>query len=58
MEDNENPTYGDLIDFLNAAEVANATNNNGQSVAEISFSCKYPHIPISRPSRFLCYEGN
>lgn len=56
MVECKDPTYGELINFLNAAEVASERDSNGQSVAEILteiFSSKYPHLPISRPSRFL-----
>ena len=62
MVDYEDPTYEELINFLNAAEVASERDSNGQSVPEIlteKFSSKYPYIPISRPSRFLdTYEGS
>ena len=48
----EYPSYGDLIDLLEYVETA---NENGP-VADIlfeKFAASYPHIPISRPSRFL-----
>lgn len=50
MADRKDPTYGELINFLNAAEVESEKGSNGQSVAEIlteKFSSKYPHIPIN-----------
>ena len=49
----EHPSYGDLIDFLEAAEIE---TDCYQSVADIlteKFTASYPHIPITRPSRFL-----
>ena len=48
----DNAAYSELIDFLEAAEI----EANTQSVADIlteKFTSRYPHIPISRPSRFL-----
>ena len=52
---NENPTYGELIDFLQAAEIACETDSQKHSVADIlteKITSIYPHIPISRPTRF------
>ena len=54
MVDHKNPTYGELIDFLNAAELE--SEDSEQPVAEIiteKFRSQYPDIPIHRPSRFL-----
>ena len=51
----EDPSYGELIDLLDAAEIANASDSE-RSVAEIltqMFNSKYPHIPVIRQSRFL-----
>ena len=51
----EYPSYGDLIDLLEAAEIASETDSD-RSVADIlaeKFTASYPHVPISRPSRFL-----
>ena len=46
------PSYGELINILNVAEVASEQkDSNGQSFAVIvteMFSSKYPHIPINR----------
>ena len=50
----EYPSYGDLIDLLEAAEIVSETDRD-RSVADIlteTFTVSYPHIPISRPSRF------
>ena len=54
MVDHKNSTYGELIDFLNAAELE--SEDSEQPVAEIiteKFRSQYPDIPIHRPSRFL-----
>ena len=56
MVDHKDPTYGELINFLNAAEVASEIDSSVQSFGEIlteKFSSEYPYIPISRPSRFF-----
>ena len=56
MVDHKDPTYGELINFLNAAEVASEIDSSVQSFAEIlteKFSSEYPYIPISHPSRFF-----
>lgn len=48
------PTYGELIRMLEVAEMEAETSEI--SVAELleaTFHCSYPHIPISRPSRFF-----
>ena len=53
---NENPSYGELIDFLQAAEVACETDRDKRSVADLlteKFTSSYPYIPIRRPTRFL-----
>ena len=50
---NENPTYGELLDFLQAAEIACETDSEKHSVADIlteKFTFSYPHIPISHPT--------
>lgn len=50
----EYPTYGYLIGLLE--EVGAVTASETRSVADIlseKFVACYPHIPISRPSRFL-----
>ena len=50
----QKPTYGKLIEILEDAKVEAASNEI--PVAELlsaKFSSEYPHIPISRPSRFL-----
>ncbi len=47
------PSYGDLIDLLKETE---SDANTKESVANIfsrKFAASYPHISISRPSRFL-----
>ena len=47
MVDHKNPTYGELIDFLNAAELE--SEDSEQPVAEIiteKFRSQYPDIPI------------
>ena len=52
----ENPSYGALIDFFQAAEIACETGSAKQSVAEIlteKVTSHYPHVSISRPTRFL-----
>ena len=57
---NENPTYGELIDFLQVAEIACETDSRKHSIADIlteKFASSYPHIPISRPTRFLDTVG-
>ncbi len=41
------PTYGDLIDLYT---IATESDSVAETLAN-SFTCKYPHIPISRPSR-------
>lgn len=55
----EYPSYGDLIDILEAAEIASETDRD-KLLADIlteKFTARYPHIPISRPSRFLDTVG-
>lgn len=50
----DGPTYGELIELLEVAEAEAETSE--ASVAELlaaKFRCDYPHIPISRPSRFF-----
>ena len=45
-----------MIDFLQAAEIACESDSRKHSVADIlteKFTSSYPHIPISRPTRFL-----
>ena len=47
------PTYGDLIQKLEAAEEQSKTSE--ESVSDLLVSCfhrQYPSIPIGRPSRF------
>lgn len=56
QNDTEFPSIGELIDFLEAAQIAYETGSEEKTVAEIlteRFISKYPHVPISRPSRFL-----
>ena len=53
---NVNPTYGKLIDILQAAEIACEADHQKHSVAEVlveKFTSNYPHISVSRPTRFL-----
>lgn len=45
----EYPSYGYLIDLLEDVEKA---DENADILSE-KFAASYPHIPISRPSRFL-----
>lgn len=44
------PTYKDLIDLLNEAE---RDDNSTAEVLTTMFCEAYPHIPVSRPGRFL-----
>ena len=44
--------YGDLIDLLEDAEMANVDGSVADILTE-KFTASYPHIPISRPTRFL-----
>ena len=50
-----NPTYEELISLLDFSE-NQATHSKGETVADIlaqQFKSRFPHIPISRPGRFL-----
>ena len=56
QEDADCPSIGELIDLLEAAQIAHKTGSEAKTVAEIlteRFTSKYPHIQINRPSRFL-----
>ena len=56
QDDAECPSIGELIDLLEAAQIAHETGSKDKTVAEIlteRFTLKYPHIQINRPSRFL-----
>ena len=56
QDDAECPSIGELIDLLEAAQIVQRTGGKDKTVAEIlteSFTLKYPHIQINRPSRFL-----
>ena len=58
MAEVEWPTYGMLIDMLKYSESKAKSISNGATVtvAELlaaEFKQQFPHIPVSRPSRFL-----
>ena len=48
------PTYGELIRMLEVAEMEAETSEiSVAELLEVTFHCNYPHISISRPSRFF-----
>ena len=47
------PTYKDLLDLLEQAESQTGSHLSTAELLTIKFSESYPHITISRPSRFL-----
>ena len=49
----KNPSYGELIDFLQVAEDACGQKDSVADILTEKFTSSYPHIPICRPTRFL-----
>lgn len=47
------PTYNDLLDLLEQVESQTGSHLSTAELLTIKFSESYPHIPISRPCRFL-----
>ena len=50
------PTYKDLLDLLEQAESQTRSHLSTAELLTIKFSESYPHITISRPSRFLVWR--
>ncbi len=55
MAEIKNPTYGELLLFLEEAEAECDVNTSVADLLVAKFHMKYPSIPIHRPSRFRHY---